>query len=96
MIHYMHKVGWPEKHIDALASFYFQLKDHDMRLRQHGDRILIIFQAKVRREWHNAMEQNKGFNISLINPVTLSGVAMSFHDQKRAESMAEVSKLVLK
>jgi len=30
MIHYMNKLGWPEKHINALASFYFQLEDHDM------------------------------------------------------------------
>jgi len=91
MIHYMNKLGWPEKHIDALASFYFQLEDHDMRLSPHGDKILLIFQAAVRREWHDAMERNKGFNISIINPVTLRMTTEKFHDKRRAEAMAEVS-----
>ncbi|KAF8801571.1 hypothetical protein BYT27DRAFT_7114696, partial [Phlegmacium glaucopus] len=41
MLHHMSKLGWPEKHINALAHFYFKLEDHPMRLRLNGNEILI-------------------------------------------------------
>ncbi|KAF8813061.1 hypothetical protein BYT27DRAFT_7251289 [Phlegmacium glaucopus] len=91
MLHHMSKLGWPEKHINALAHFYFKLEDHPMRLRPNGDEILLIFQAVVRREWHDTLERKEGFNIANINETTLRSVADEYHDKKRAEGMAEVS-----
>ncbi|KAF8805058.1 hypothetical protein BYT27DRAFT_7213472 [Phlegmacium glaucopus] len=91
MLHHMSKLGWPEKHINALAHFYFKLEDHPMRLRPNGDKILLIFQAVVRREWHDTLERKEGFNIANINETTLRSVADEYHDKKRAEGMAEVS-----
>jgi hypothetical protein len=91
MLHHMNKLGWPEKHVNALAHFYFMLEDHPMRMRSDGDKILIIFQAAVRREWHDALDRNEGFNISKINPDTLRTIADEHHDNKRAEGLSEVS-----
>jgi hypothetical protein len=91
MLHHMNKLGWPEKHINALAHFYFVLEDHPMRLRPNGDKILIIFQATIRREWHDALDRNEGFNIAKINPETLRAVADQFYDSKRDEGLNEVS-----
>jgi hypothetical protein len=91
MLHHMNKLGWPEKHVNALAHFYFILEDHPMRLRPDGDKVLITFQAVVRREWHDALDRNEGFNIAKINPDTLRAVADEFHDIKRAEGLSEVS-----
>ncbi|KAF8799156.1 hypothetical protein BYT27DRAFT_7121176 [Phlegmacium glaucopus] len=91
MLHHMNKLGWPEKHINALAHFYFKLEDHPMRLRPNGDEILLIFQAVVRREWHDALERKEGFNIANINEATLRTIADEYHDRKRAEGMIEVS-----
>ncbi|KAF8816899.1 hypothetical protein BYT27DRAFT_7062239, partial [Phlegmacium glaucopus] len=87
MLHHMNKLGWPEKHINALAHFYFKLKDHPMRLRPNRDEILIIFQAVVRREWHDALERREGFNITNINKTTLRAIADEYHDKKRAEGL---------
>ena len=91
MLHHMNKLGWPEKHINALAHFYFILEDHPMRLRPDGDSILITFQAVVRREWHDVLDRNEGFNIAKINSETLRAVADEYHDKKRAEGLNEVS-----
>jgi hypothetical protein len=91
LIHHTHKLGWPQKHVDALAHFFFKLEDRPMRLRPNGDLILIAFQAAVRREWHDALDRNEGFNIAHINPETLQHVADEFHDRQRTESLNEVS-----
>ena len=91
LLHHMNKLGWPEKHINALAHFYFILEDHPMRLRPDGDKILIIFQAAVRREWHDALDRNEGFNIAKINPDTLRAIADEYYDNKRADGLNEVS-----
>ena len=32
LLHHMNKLGWPEKHINALAHFYFILEDHPIQL----------------------------------------------------------------
>jgi hypothetical protein len=82
MLHFMNKLGWPQKHIDALAHFYFKLENHPMQLRPNGDLIIIAFQAAVRREWHDALDRNEVFNISNINPETLRNIADEFHDKK--------------
>ena len=91
MLHHMSKLGWPEKHVNALAHFYFILEDHPMRLLPDGNKILILFQAIVRREWHDALDRNEGFNIAKINPETLRAVADEFYDNKRADGLSEVS-----
>jgi len=93
LIHHMNKFQWPEKHINALAHFYFILEDHPMRMRPDGDKILINFQAAVRREWHDALDCNKGFNIAKINPDTLRAIADEYHNKKRSEGISEVSPL---
>ncbi|KAF8813989.1 hypothetical protein BYT27DRAFT_7083055 [Phlegmacium glaucopus] len=91
MLHHMNKFGWPEKHINTLPHFYFKLEDHPMQLRPYGDEILIAFQAVIRREWHDALEQKEGFNITNINETTLQAIADEFHDKRRVEGMIEVS-----
>ncbi|KAF8797344.1 hypothetical protein BYT27DRAFT_7265780 [Phlegmacium glaucopus] len=82
MLHHKSKLGWPEKHINALAHFYFKLKDHPMQLQLNGNEILIIFQAVVRREWHDALERKEGFNIANINETTLWSIADEYHNKK--------------
>jgi hypothetical protein len=95
MIHHMNKLGWPEKHIDSFAHFYFQLDDHPMRELENGDEIILIFQATMRKEWHDALDRNEGFNIAKINPDTLRSVADKFHDRLRSKKMNEVSSFSL-
>ncbi|KAF8814160.1 hypothetical protein BYT27DRAFT_7082828, partial [Phlegmacium glaucopus] len=91
MLHHMSKLSWPEKHINTLTHFYFKLEDHPMCLRPNSDKILLIFQAVIRREWHDALERKEGFNITNINKATLRTIADKYHDKKRAEGMIEVS-----
>ena len=85
MLCHMSKLGWPEKHINVIALFFFKLNDHPMWDCPYGDEIIIAFQAKIRQEWHDALDRNNSFNISKINSDTLWEVADIFHDNLQAK-----------
>jgi hypothetical protein len=91
MLVYMAKLDWPKKHLEALANFFFNLEDHSLRRQAHGDHILILFQAKVRREWHDSLDRGQGFNIGKINPTTLRDVQDEYMNKLRLEGLQEVS-----
>ena len=66
---YAQQVGWPEKHIKALAVFFWKLETHPKREDHNGDRTIISYAATVRRQWHNELKASCGraFDISVIN-----------------------------
>ena len=49
MLCFMDLTDWPQKHIQSFAHFYFNIEVDPMRLQPNGERILIAYQAKVRR-----------------------------------------------
>jgi len=53
LIQYMEICGWPQKHIQSFAHFYFNLELDPMRTRPNGEKVLIIYHARVRRQWHD-------------------------------------------
>ncbi|KAJ7124799.1 hypothetical protein C8R43DRAFT_898856 [Mycena crocata] len=63
----MSQYSWPEKHITALADFWYNLENHPTRALKYGDRIVLSYQAEVRLEWHGSLKRNEGFNIAVIN-----------------------------
>jgi hypothetical protein len=70
MLHHMGEEGWPDKHVVALATFFLRLDCHRLRQQPDGDAVLIIYQAQVRREWHEALKttnDKESFDISIIN-----------------------------
>jgi hypothetical protein len=69
MLHHMGEEGWPNKHV-ALATFFLRLDCHRLRQQPDSDAVLIIYQAQVRREWHDALKttnDKEGFDIGIIN-----------------------------
>lgn len=91
MLVYMAKLDWPKKHLEALANFFFNLEEHFLRRQPHGDNILIIFQAKVRREWHDSLDRGQGFNIGRLNLATLRDIQDGYMNRLRVEGLQEVS-----
>ncbi|KII82872.1 hypothetical protein PLICRDRAFT_180951 [Plicaturopsis crispa FD-325 SS-3] len=81
------KASWPEGHISALADFFFEIETSPYRSRPNGERALMRYQARVRRDWHDHLERNEGFNIALINDKLLSSMADELWDEQRAEGM---------
>jgi hypothetical protein len=82
--------GWPPSHVKALAEFFLNLEIHPTRNRKHGESILLLYQARVRRNWHDQLKRDTGFNIGIMNNALLQAISEEFWDNLRAESFKEV------
>ena len=91
MLRYMDLCGWPPRHSQSFAHFYFNLELDPMHARPNGEKVLILYQAKVRRQWHDDLSRGEGFNISQINQRLLSAVAEEVWDTIRTDAIKKVS-----
>jgi hypothetical protein len=82
---------WPEKHVNALTQFFLQLKMHPFRSRPHGEKILILYQARARRDWHDKLKLKQAFNIAHVNSGLLRSISEEVWDHLRSAEAGEVS-----
>ena len=87
----MAKYQWSEKAITAFAQLFTQLELHPLRQREFGEKALITYQAKVRREWHDQLKLGTAFNIGVINESLLQNIYRELLDQAQLLSLNEVS-----
>lgn len=59
--------GWPRENITMLVYFFINIEESKVRLRTYGDRIMLTYQDIIRREWHAALDRNRGFDITHVN-----------------------------
>ena len=59
--------GWPEKHLNALSFFYWNLENHPIRNVARGDEIILTYASRVRRHWHDDLKTGTAGNIAVIN-----------------------------
>ncbi|KAF8817296.1 hypothetical protein BYT27DRAFT_7247519 [Phlegmacium glaucopus] len=85
------KYQWSEKAINAFAQIFTQLELHPYRQREFGERALIIYQARVRREWHDQLKLGSAFNIGIINEDLLQSIYKEILDKVQLLSINEVS-----
>ena len=90
----MTKYLWSAKAINAFAQLFTQLELHPLRQREFGERALIIYQARVRREWHDQLKLGSAFNIGILNEDLLQGIYKELLDQAQIRSLNEVSFLL--
>lgn len=91
LIQHITKCGWPKKVVTTLAEFFMNLEVHHYRQRAYGEHALLVYQARVRRNWHDHLKQDGGFNIAIINETLLQSIHREIMDKKQAESLDEVS-----
>jgi hypothetical protein len=91
LIPLMTKYQWTEKSIKAFAQMFTLLELHPYRQREFGERALIIYQARVRREWHDQLKIGSAFNIGILNEDLLQGVYRELLDKAQIRSLSEVS-----
>lgn len=91
LIQHMTLAKWPDRHVTALANFFIQLEMSPMRWRPHGERILLFYQAKVRREWHDSLKRDQGFNIGNINDSLMRTISDEVWETIRGDGQREVS-----
>ena len=91
MLRFMDLCDWPQKHVQSFAHFYFNIEVDPMCSQPNGERILIAYQAKVRRQWHDDIARGQGFNIAPINQKLLNTVAEEVWDTIRVDAIKKVS-----
>ncbi|THH08017.1 hypothetical protein EW146_g9122 [Bondarzewia mesenterica] len=83
--------GWPEAHVSSLLHFFSEINSHRYRARlPYGPRALLMYQATVRRAWHDELARGRGFNISLINEKLLGSIYSDIIWGEQAEAVREV------
>ncbi|KAF8799132.1 hypothetical protein BYT27DRAFT_7121639 [Phlegmacium glaucopus] len=87
----MTKYQWSEKAINAFAQLFTQLELHPYRQREFGERALVIYQARVRREWHDQLKLGSAFNIGILNEDLLQSIYKELLDKAQLLSLSEVS-----
>jgi hypothetical protein len=87
----MTKYQWSPKAINAFAQLFTQLELHPFRQREFGERALITYQARVRREWHDQLKLGTAFNVGIINENLLQGIYKELLDKAQLLSLSEVS-----
>ena len=85
-MHHAQKARWPQSHLEGLASFFLSLELSELRVRPNGERILLVYQARVRRDWHDALKKGDGYNIAMINSALLRSIAEEVWDLVQAET----------
>jgi len=90
----MTKYQWSEQSIEAFAQMFARLELHPYRQREYGERAIIIYQARARREWHDQLKMGTGFNIGAINEDLLQSIYKELLDQAQLLSIREVSLFV--
>ena len=90
-IQLMTKYQWSEKAINAFAQLFTQLELHPLRQREFGERALITYQARVRREWHDQLKLGSAFNIGILNEDLLQTIYRELLDKAQLRSLSEVS-----
>ncbi|KDQ18898.1 hypothetical protein BOTBODRAFT_103595 [Botryobasidium botryosum FD-172 SS1] len=82
---------WPPSNIQMLANFFSQIQysmHHSLPNREHT---LLIYQATTRREWHEALDRDKGFDLDGINKTRLAAIFASLRQEEHVKAISEVS-----
>ncbi|KAJ7917067.1 hypothetical protein B0H13DRAFT_1608656 [Mycena leptocephala] len=88
--------GWPVDYRSAFASYFYALNSHPYRLRgPAGEAVLLIYQGRVRRSFHDHIKEGRVFNISAINSTLLDSIQSEYNGRIQAEKLALVRLLVL-
>jgi hypothetical protein len=91
MLRFIAKSGtWPATHAESMAAFYVNLELHPRVLLPNGKQTLLLYQARVRREWYDAFKREEGFNIELLQDNLLSFMAEEINGLVVAKEIEQV------
>ncbi|KAG6889573.1 hypothetical protein C0992_004681 [Termitomyces sp. T32_za158] len=83
---------WPKSMVDAMHTFFFRLTHHRLRTEGvTGSKVLLLYQARVRREWHRQIKnppRDGIFDVGLIDERLLRTIKDEVFEQRREASLA--------
>ena len=91
-LHHIKQASWPNKHIDALAKFFWNLENHPIRTNENGNAIALLYAARIRHQWHDDLKSNLGttFNIAIISDALLTSIAFEVNTNCQAKTSCKV------
>jgi hypothetical protein len=90
MLEDMVRAGYPEQYTTSLQQFFYILENHELRRQPYGDEILVLLQARVRRDWHADVKRKEGWDIAKFKRLLLQQIKEEFHDSLRLKKLREV------
>ncbi|KAG6371329.1 hypothetical protein JVT61DRAFT_9628 [Boletus reticuloceps] len=92
-LHHIKQISWPDKHVNALAEFFWNLENHPARSNPNGDLVALHYAARIRRQWHDDLKNNTGkaFNISIINENLMNVLVFEVNSTIQAKVISKVS-----
>ena len=87
---YINRLNWPEKHQRAITMFFMNIVSHLQRSEPFGERALLLYAARVRRDWHDTLTLDNAFDISVFNLTLLKNLAEEIWNKARLDSLTEV------
>jgi hypothetical protein len=91
---YAAKAGWPAgpgEHLDKLSKFFLDIECHPDRAQPNGEHVLLTYQARVRRDWHDALKRDQGFDISKFSEDLLRSISTEIWSLVQQEGLTVVS-----
>ncbi|KAJ7066339.1 hypothetical protein C8F01DRAFT_981050, partial [Mycena amicta] len=81
--------GWKNEHVEALTQFFYLVEHHPLREEdaEHGAKILLIYQDRVRYEWFKALGTERAFNIGIMSDVLLKKYADEYFRKLQADAV---------
>ncbi|KAI6155357.1 hypothetical protein BKA82DRAFT_4348492 [Pisolithus tinctorius] len=75
-LHHIKVVPWPEKHINTLAVFFWNLKSHPQHMTMNRDAIILTYASCMCWQWHLELKANNGhiFDISIISDTLMNSI----------------------
>ncbi|KAG8214776.1 hypothetical protein J3R82DRAFT_9911 [Butyriboletus roseoflavus] len=92
-LYHIKQATWPDKHVNALAEFFWNLKNHSMHVNENGDLIALHYAFCIHRQWHDELKSNSGntFNILIINDNLMNSIAFEMNSNIQAKVSHKVN-----
>lgn len=92
-LHHVKQSAWPDKHVNVLAEFFWNLENHPMRSNTNGDIIALQYASRIRRQWHDDLKSSPGraFNIAIINENLMNSIAFEVSANAQSRVIRKVS-----
>ena len=66
MLNTMRQQDWPAERLDMVRLFWLAIESHDWRhdLSKYWKRVLLLYQGRVRRDWHKTLGMPDAFSLT--------------------------------
>ncbi|KAJ7716152.1 hypothetical protein B0H16DRAFT_1339302 [Mycena metata] len=83
------RIGWDQKHIEALTGFFYGIDTDPMRSQDHGDKVVLIYADRYRLDWFNTLGvPGKSFNIAQINHALMDKICTEYLNKLQRQTIA--------